>query len=57
MARPYIEDFVGALGAKSRYLPKRDRIRNEVIREQLQVEPLQERIERTTAGGTVRGAY
>jgi hypothetical protein len=36
---------------------KWDRIRNQVIREQLQVEPLEERIERTTAGGTVRGAY
>jgi hypothetical protein len=36
---------------------KRDRIRNQVIREQLQVEPLQERIERTTAGGTITGAY
>jgi hypothetical protein len=32
---------------------KRDRIINQVIREQLQVEPLQERIERTTAGGTI----
>jgi hypothetical protein len=38
-------------------LTKRDRIRNQVIREQLQVEPLQERIERTTAGGTITGAY
>jgi hypothetical protein len=36
---------------------KRDRIRNQVIREQLQVEPLQECIERTTAGGTITGAY
>jgi hypothetical protein len=32
---------------------KRDRIRNQVIRDQLQVEPLHERIERSTAGGTI----
>jgi hypothetical protein len=36
---------------------KRDRIRNQVIREQVQVEPLEERIERTTAGGTITGTY
>jgi hypothetical protein len=36
---------------------KRDGIRNQVIREQLQVEPLQERMERRTAGGTITRVY